>query len=295
MTEPFGALAPSAFEARVRALGGRLPTTSFGRKAASLLLGPAGGRARRAYDVSVFDTQKARLHPYDNICEKRVYLTPQFWEAAEREALAARIAAHDRDVFTFVDIGANVGLYTLFARAECARRGLRLDALCIEADPDMQERLAFNRRASAAESEIRIVGCAASDADGSLRFAVNRKSRGMSRLDVGGEIEVSARPLLAILNEAGITRIDALKIDIEGHEAAALSAFFRDAPAALHPDLAIVETSHAEEAASAEAPFVAADYAVALRTKRNVVLAKAARARIAGDAAGSANCAERTR
>ena len=87
MSEPFGALSPSPAQERVRALARRLPANWCGRKAASLLLGPAGGRSRRAFDVMAFGSQKARLHPYDNICEKRVFLTPQLWDPAERAFL----------------------------------------------------------------------------------------------------------------------------------------------------------------------------------------------------------------
>ncbi len=121
MTAVFGALAPSFLQKRMRAIGHKLPPNYFGRKAASILLGPAGGRSRRALDVTVFASQRARLHPSDNICEKRVYLTPQLWDRAERALLGDIISNFGGRTFRFADIGANVGLYTLFARAEALR------------------------------------------------------------------------------------------------------------------------------------------------------------------------------
>jgi FkbM family methyltransferase len=270
MSADFGAFAPSPYQERVRALGARLPVSWLGRKAASLLLGAAGARARRAYDVAVFGSQRARLHPFDNICEKRVYLTPQLWDGEERAMLARQIANHPNPAFFFVDVGANVGLYSLFARAECAKAGKRLSAVAIEADPDMQTRLSFNIAASGAAADIALVPYAASSATRVLSFAVNRASRGESRIASDGALRVGARPLAAIAAEAGLSRIDAMKVDIEGHEAETLGAFFQNAPAGLWPTFAIVEVAHAETGA-VEAIFHDRGYAVALKTMRNAV------------------------
>jgi FkbM family methyltransferase len=270
---PFGALAPSPAQERIRALAARLPPNYIGRRAASLLLGPGGGRARRAYDVSVFRTQRARLHPFDNICEKRVYLTPQLWDGAERAALADFVASFAGREFCFVDAGANVGLYTLFARSEAQRIGADFRALCIEADPEMRVRLAFNVAASSAGSDVAVAPFAISDREGALRFAVNRESRGESRLDAAGALEVETRPLLSIVADAGLRAIDAMKMDIEGAERAALAAFFANAPAGLRPRFLILEVSHEAAESSALAVCVEAGYAVRLKTRMNAVLA----------------------
>ncbi|MEQ1930107.1 MAG: FkbM family methyltransferase [Parvularculaceae bacterium] len=272
MSEPFGSLAPTAAQERFRALGHRLPKNYFGRKAASALLGPAGGRARRAYDVTIFGTQRARLHPYDNICEKRVYLTPQLWDAPERALLADLISGFAGRTFHFVDAGANVGLYTLFARAEALRAGAAFNVLCIEADPDMQERLAFNLDASAASGEVRVSRCAVAGVEGKLRFSVNARSRGESRIDAAGGVEVAARRLQTIVAEAGFPEIDAMKMDVEGAEFPALEAFFAEAPKALWPRLLILETSHEAPGKSASACCSAAGYGLKLKTRMNAVL-----------------------
>ncbi len=273
MTEepPFGALAPSPMQARARRLAHRLPHSYAGRKAASLLLGPAGGRKPRAYDVEIFGGQRARLHPSDNICEKRVYLTPQHWDPEERRALAAAIEAHEEHFFHLLDIGANAGLYTLFARACALERGVRLKAICVEPDPEMRARLAFNVAASGADGDIRLLPYAATGADGPLRFAVNVKSRGLSHLDEAGGLTVQGRTIVSMLTETSARRIDALKIDIEGHEYSALNAFFSEAPRALWPRLILCETSHEDPAQSAKALMLEAGYAEALQTKRNFV------------------------
>lgn len=270
---PFGALRPSTAQERVRAAGARLPKNYWGRRFASLLLGPAGGRARRAYDVEIFGGARARLHPFDNICEKRVYLTPHLWDGEERATLAAFIAAQSAEDFVFVDVGANVGLYTLFARQEARRRGARFRGLCIEADPEMRRRLAFNLEASDAAGDVAIAPFAAGAREESLRLAVEEKSRGLTRISEAGAVAVEARPLLRMMAEAGLTRVDALKIDIEGFEYAVLDAFLRDAPRALWPRLLILETAHEDDARSAKALVLAAGWRETLSTKRNLVAA----------------------
>lgn len=265
---PFGVHRPSALQNRWRRLAGRLPDTALGRKAASLLLGPAGGRARRPRDISVFGTEKARLHPYDNICEKRVYLTPQHWDPAERAFLAARIASGERTL-TFVDIGANAGLYSLFAAsaARAVNRAIRIVA--IEADPVMCVRMAFNFEASNVKATI--LPYAATKDYGAVNLAVNRKSRGQSRLvDTGGDA-VEGAPIHAMLAERGVSSVDIMKIDIEGHEYPALETFFAAAPEALRPRLLMLETSHERPEKKASALVAGAGYRPALTTRLNTI------------------------
>ena len=247
---PFGALAPTPREDAVRRLAHRLPRGYVGRKLASVLLRAAGAARDRAFDVEVFGGEKARLHPRDNICEKRVFLTPQFWDVEERARLAAAIENAPREGFVFVDAGANAGLYTLFARSVARRAGKRLDAICIEPAPEMQRRLRFNMAASGADETTRIYPCALTEEDGPVAFSTNTDNRGMSRVDPDGGASVDGRALLSVCEEAGLARVDALKIDIEGHEFPVLSAFFDRAPARLRPAMIIIETSHDKKAAA---------------------------------------------
>ncbi|MGE0408157.1 MAG: FkbM family methyltransferase [Amphiplicatus sp.] len=265
---PFGALAPSPAQEKVRRLARRLPDNYWGRRGASLLLGPAGGRAGRAFDVEIFDTARARLHPYDNICEKRVYLTPQLWDARERGALAEFIA-EEEGPFAFVDIGANAGLYSLFAACEAraAHRAIRL--IAVEPAAEMRARMAFNFSVSGVDATI--FPYAATGAAGAVRLRIDPQSRGLSRLDEDGEA-VEGRTIYMMLAEAGLGAVDAMKIDIEGHEYPALSAFFRDAPHALWPRLLLLETSQEDPTHSAKALALSKGYRARIETKLNTVL-----------------------
>lgn len=270
MTPPFGALAPSPLQETMRARAARLRDTPFGRRAASLYLRAAGGKSGRAFDVTVFGSERARLHPYDNISEKRVYITPQFWEAEERAALAAFIA-QGQGPFRFLDVGANAGLYTLFARSAARAAKRPFSAIDVEPAPDMLARLRFNLAASEADGEAQVFDCAAGANEGFSAFRTDQRNRGESRLGGDGERDVRVRPLAAVIEAAGASRIDAMKIDVEGSEAAALKGLFAGAGERFRPSFLIAELSHS---GPLTALLDAEGYRERFRTRRNGVFAR---------------------
>lgn len=265
---PFGVFRPGPIERAARSFAGALPDMPLARGAASLLLGPAGGRRRRAYDVAIFGAAKARLHPYDNLCEKRVFLAPQFWDRRERALLHVEIETGGAP-FVFVDVGANAGLYSLFVAAAARAAGRPCSIIAVEPEATMRARMAFNFAAS--EVEATILPYAATTARGPVRLAISPEKRGESRLVESGGETVEGAPLGVMLAEAGVSRIDAMKIDIEGHEAAALGAFFSGAPEALYPRLLIVETLHEGPDRPTTSLIVSRGYRVVLKTKLNTV------------------------
>src|ERR1700681_3829987 len=141
---PFGALVPNPFDQAIMALTSRLPDNWAGLKLAMALrrlvtmrMEPTG-----ALDVERWRL-RMRLHPRDNGCEKNLLFTPQMYEPTELKELGADIAraSQRQALFVFVDIGANVGLFSLFVAAH-AGRGARIFA--VEPEPGNLQRLAFN-------------------------------------------------------------------------------------------------------------------------------------------------------
>ena len=200
-------------------------------------------------DVVLFDSQRARLHPRDNRCERRAVAGVLFWDRAERAALAEAIRAAEDRGFVFVDAGANVGLYTLWAKAAAAKAGIALTALAIEPDPINAARLRFNMKASGDEG-VAIAAVALSDRAGTVRIAASDcANRGTVRLASAASadaVEVPASPLLDVVRASGLQRIDAMKVDIEGSEIAVLTRFLADAPPALLPSLLLIEVAQEE-------------------------------------------------
>lgn len=272
---PFGAYPPSPFQNWARARAGAMPDTWAGKRAAMLLRRIAGTKTGRPFDVAVFDAARARLHPYDNNSEKRVYATPQFWDAAERAVLAEAIGSEAKDAFLFADIGANAGLYTLFAICAARNAGRPLQVVALEPEPTVRARLTFNLKASNAEDAVTVLPWAATDVARQLTFAVDTKNRGENKIvseNAADALTVEGRPLADAFNAAGFSHVDAMKIDIEGAEAPALAALFDEKHKALWPRMIIMETFHDKGADSALRLCLHHGYEIALQTKLNSIL-----------------------
>ena len=240
---PFGRHRPGRFASGLLALARR---TGKGRLAAlvrSLCYRLAGGRSGGPFDLTIFSGQSARLYSSGNLCEKRVFTSDRHWDVPERR-LIDRAAGEAAGAFHFVDIGANVGLYSLHARSAAARAGLPLRAVAVEPQPEMLRRLRFNIEASGAGAEIMVCPWAVTGTPRIVHIDAEAANFGTGRIvDHGGgsTIEVAGRPLVDALEEAGLDRIDVLKMEIEGAEFPALEAFFATALRARWPRYIIIE------------------------------------------------------
>jgi FkbM family methyltransferase len=138
------------------------------------------------------------------------------WRAGEAEvALLTELWAPGR---TFVDVGANLGLYTRAARAH----GMRVVA--IEPNP----LLAGNLR-RLFPTDVRVVRRALSDHAGRRTFYLPALHQ--RELDSRGSLEAGANPGYALrpievetvpLDELGVEDVAIVKVDVEGHELAVL-------------------------------------------------------------------------
>jgi FkbM family methyltransferase len=251
-TPTFGALAPGWLDRTVMAMTKPLPDTWAGLRLAILLRRAVTMRLN--YPDGALDVERwglrMRLHPRDNGCEKNLLFTPRMYEPEELSALETDIARAKNQGrrFTFVDIGANVGLFSLFV-ASCAGQHGRI--LAIEPEPGNLRRLEFNVRANPGVP-ITIIPKALSDQAGVVAVELDRRDRGgtrtkkIDRAEMPAEtVRVAAQTLLEVLAGEGVDAVDALKIDVEGLEDVILAPFFRDAPPRLWPRLVIIEDSRA--------------------------------------------------
>src|SRR3984957_17555050 len=249
-TPTFGPLAPNWLDRTVMAMTKPLPDNWAGLRLAILLRRAV--TMRLAYPDGALDVERwglrMRLPPRDNGCEKNLLFTPRMYEPeelAELERDIARAKAQARP-FTFVDIGANVGLFSLFV---ASRAGRRARILAIEPEPGNLRRLEFNVRANPGVP-ITVIPKALSDEAGVVAVELDPRDRGGTRtkkIDQAGEtngtVGVPSQTLLNILAGEDGDAIDALKIDVEGLEDVILAPFFRAAPPQLRPRLVIIEDS----------------------------------------------------
>ena len=179
-----------------------------------------------------------RLHPYNNVCEKRILFSPRDFDETERELLISRLTPN----FVFLDIGANIGGYSL---AVAAKAGAGARIVAFEPQPEIFERLIYNIRINPF-GNVKALALAVADRDGEITLFLDPNNKGEASVkivsaDEARQVKVPARMLLSIVNEEGFDHIDAMKLDVEGAEDLILKRFFTDAPESLWPKLIIVE------------------------------------------------------
>ncbi len=122
-----------------------------------------------------------------------------------------------RPGLTVVDVGANVGYYTMIGAAGVGMKG-RVHA--VEADPDTFAILEKNIEVNGYGSIVRAHQCAASNSRGELKFYQYRNHHGGNNIfapqagRIVGEVKVPGIPLDELIPDA----VDVMKIDAEGSE-----------------------------------------------------------------------------
>lgn len=127
---------------------------------------------------------------------------------------------------SFVDVGANEGLYTVFAAAKVGMGGR---VLALEPSRREYARLTDNVRLNELRN-VKALRIAASDFNGKARLRVaGYEHEGHNTLgELGQEVEfsreeeVQARRLDDVLAEEGVEKVDVVKIDVEGAEEAVI-------------------------------------------------------------------------
>ena len=279
MTQPippdpasFGSFAPKGRIAALLGLTRRCGAGWLGRRQAYFLRAIAVWAMRgKPLDVQSLGANM-RLYPFNNICEKRILFTPQYFDPAERTLIESRLT----ETFTFIDIGANIGGYAL---SIAARAGARARILAIEPQPEIFARLAYNIRQNRF-GNIKALACAIADKDGEITLFVAGDNRGETSMRIvtpdarGGQLRVPAKTLLTLCREENYDRLDAIKLDVEGAEDLILEPFFRTAPISLWPQLLLLEISESRWATDLGALLARCGYLEVLRTRGNVAYAR---------------------
>lgn len=128
---------------------------------------------------------------------------------------------------TFIDVGANIGYFSLLA----AKINKTAQIVAIEAFPSIYERLLNNIRLNGL-SNIRAIEMAASDATGELELyysgsANEGRTTSMPNIFGSAPISVKSSPLTAMLSEKDFSSMRLMKIDVEGVEASVVRGMQR--------------------------------------------------------------------
>jgi FkbM family methyltransferase len=269
---PWGTRLPDAHGRAVLALTRAMPANWLGQRLAILFRRLIMRRIGEGGIDTMLWGMRLRLYPRRNGCEKNALFTPQMFDTMERRVLAVAVRRREGE-FTFVDIGANVGLYSLYL-ASCGS----VRTLAVEPQPGILERLRFHLAANPS-AKVDVCPVALSDREGEATLVLNDSDSGGTHLDkqdgrqsAGERIKVPSKPLLAVLKEARIDAIDALKIDVEGAEDIVLAPFLRDAPASLLPRLILIEDTRGFWSVDLFALLAARGYTEQERSRQNVAL-----------------------
>ncbi|MEA2879018.1 MAG: hypothetical protein QOF14_4214 [Hyphomicrobiales bacterium] len=271
-SSPWGAHLPSRRDGAVLALTRAMPANWLGQRLAILFRRLVMRRIGEGCVDTMLWGMRLRLYPRRNGCEKNALFTPQMYDTMERRVLADAVRRR-KGPFTFVDIGANVGLYSLYL-ATCGD----VRTLAIEPQPGILERLRFHLAANPS-AKVDVLPIALSDHAGEAVLVINESDSGGThidkqdgRQDPGERITVPSKPLIAVLAEAGIETVDALKIDVEGAEDIVLAPYLRDAPQSLLPRLILIEDTRGFWSIDLFALLAGRGYTVQERSRQNVAL-----------------------
>jgi FkbM family methyltransferase len=266
-TAPFGALAPNAAQAAVIRLVQRsgLKRGVFRPWMSRLINLMRPGPVDAQYQGASF-----RFYHLASATERGALFNPEY----NLDELSF-LRAHTPDGGVFVDIGANVGTYALTLAKKVGKNGT---VIAVEPHPVAHARLAFNR-ASSDLSQVKLLAAAAGAGNGELLMETDAANLGASHVasgQPGGHtFRVPAFTLLQILSDAGVTKVDALKIDVEGFEDRVLIGFFAQAPQTLWPRAVVIEhLSRKEWHKDCIADMIARGYHEERRTRSNTLLAR---------------------
>jgi FkbM family methyltransferase len=145
---------------------------------------------------------------------------PTFWTGEYDPDLVRMLCDWVTPGCTFLDVGANVGYYTVPVGRRAAAAGGRVHAF--EPSPPNADRVAGLVAANGLESTVTLHRFGLGEADAEAGIAVGADDRGATgnaylTADPGGT-RVRVRVLDAVAAECGIDRCDLMKVDVEGYE-----------------------------------------------------------------------------
>lgn len=261
---PWGAHAPGPALSALLRITRASARRGVGRTVSSAARNLGLSARRGPVDMETYGL-KLRLYPRDNLADRRALFFPDHWEAMERAELMTAV----RPDMTFIDAGANSGLYSLIV-AKAAGRGARI--LAIEPQPGMKERLQTNIALNGYQDRIAHHDVALAEGDGEARLSVSTSNRGTSGLSEDGGVTVPTVGLADLIERAGVERVDAMKLDIEGAEDRVIPTFIERCPAERRPRLIVMETTAPNWAVDCVALLKDAGYREQAANARSVVL-----------------------
>jgi len=209
---------------------------------------------------------KYRLNLRDNVTDSKLLSSSKEHDRTELNALKDACRGG-----VFVDAGANIGYYSLALAVSGAT-----SVLAIEPNPPTLARLRFNVKINGLDKTVTTVPTGIGPQGTSELFSTG--DLGSASLIKGSSdkktsVTIQTRPLLDIIRQQNLEKIDGMKIDVEGMEDRALMPFFAAAPKSLWPACLVVEHCHKKDwQTDIISHLLGTGYVLAGKTRSNTIL-----------------------
>ncbi|MBL4758858.1 MAG: FkbM family methyltransferase [Rhizobiales bacterium] len=224
-TEPFGHYKPNLFQNLIIKL---FYGTVFGRGWMRQWLSNLVARLGKPIDVTR-EGGNFRLYLDNNLIDYGLLLRKDY-----NGVELAFLREHLNSTSVAVDIGCNIGLYTL----QLATTGAHV--VSIDPNPMMIKQLRFNIDASSMD-KVSVFECAVGDTTGKADLHIRNDDLAIVSVKESEAGSVLVKTLENILQEAGVKQIDSLKIDVEGYEDKALAPFLMSCSEQMLPKRIVIE------------------------------------------------------
>ncbi len=190
-----------------------------------------------------YNNLRWEIKPADNHTDYIMWLNGSSGEDKELSLLSELIEGKD---ITFVDIGANIGLFSVFLSSIA---GVGSKIYSFEPNPKMRERLKKNIELNSINNiEVFPYAVGAEQCELRLNFPSRWNSGEASLIlqprNESKSISVPVYPLFDVLPDN--QKVDLIKIDIEGAEDRALIPYLEKLPKELYPTYIFMEHTHAD-------------------------------------------------
>lgn len=269
---PFGVYHPKKYIQKRIDWCQKLPANWLGKQIAQILRKQVLSKATMPLDLVLHKT-KLRYYLNDNVSERNFVFIPWRFDAEEINVMKQNLPVDG----VFIDIGANVGIYSAIASTVLTSKGT---IVAIEPNPPVFERLQFNLLASTENNKhkprVVLLACGIDDQVGDFQLYLDSKNLGASSLKQKKlynqkSVLIPCLPLLDVIQQQNITTIDVVKCDIEGCEDKALVPFLTKAPDQLLPKCFIFENNQSQWNSDLLEALTQRNYTLTHQTRMNFI------------------------
>jgi len=216
----------------------------------------------------VYHDLKFRIYPYNNTIESKMFVSSRLREAKELHIISRFI----KNGGIFLDIGANIGYYSLMAAKLGAEK-----VIGIEPNPIVLNRFRENIKFNELDKKIKTFQIGLGGKKDTMDLHLSHEDMGSSSIlnnnPNSEKIKIKIIPLLRLLKEENIKKVDVLKIDVEGYEDRVLFPYFEGLERKFYPRLILMEDSSQKDwERNILEWLLASGYNILARTKGNILI-----------------------